>query len=108
MPQPGSFLSSWEEERLHRNSSSGQSSESTDGVYGDLPASFSGRSNRNYERLTRKEYEELEKEVLDYFDKKFYFRPPLQNWKLPEPSKMFVADKWKVSENSRILETCFS
>jgi hypothetical protein len=99
MPQPGSFLSLGEEERLHRNSFSGHSSESTDSTYEDLPASFSGRSNRNCERMTRKDYEELEKEVLGYFDKKFYFRPPLQNWKLPEPSKMFVADKWKVSEN---------
>lgn len=99
MPQPGSFLSLGEEQRLHRNSASEQSSKSTDGVFGDIPASFSGRSNRNCERMTRNDYEELENEVLKYFDKKFYFRPPLQDWKLPEPSKIFVADGWKVSEN---------
>lgn len=75
------------------------SSESTDSMYGDLPAAFSGRSSRNYEKMTRKDYEELEKVVFEYFDKKFYFRPPLEKWTLPEPCKMFVADRWKVSEH---------
>jgi hypothetical protein len=49
--------------------------------------------------MTRQDYEDLEKLVLKYFDKKFYFSPPLCNWTLPEPSEMFVAGRWKVSEN---------
>jgi hypothetical protein len=73
------------------------SSESSNSVYGDLPMAFSGRSNGNCEKMTRQDYENLEKLVLKYFDKKFYFKPPIQNWTLPEPSKMFTADRWKVS-----------
>jgi hypothetical protein len=48
--------------------------------------------------MTRQDYEDLEKLVLKYFDKKFYFSSTLCNWTLPEPNKMFLADKWKVSE----------
>jgi hypothetical protein len=48
--------------------------------------------------MTRQDYEDLEKLVLKYFDKKFYFSPPLCTWTLPEPNEMFLADKWKVSE----------
>jgi hypothetical protein len=74
------------------------SRDSMDSSFGDLPTTFCGRSGGNYEKMTRQDYEELEKLVLKHFDKKFYFSPPLCNWTLPEPNEMFVADRWKVSE----------
>lgn len=45
--------------------------------------------------MTRQDFEELEKLVEKYFDKKFSFAPPLRDWKLPEPREMFVAERWK-------------
>lgn len=112
MPQHGRAPSRTEAKRQlsWRNDSSGSSlhchkgpnsytSDSTDSSYGDLPTAFCGHSSGNYEKMTRQDYEDLEKSVLKYFDKKFYFSPPLYNWTLPEPSEMFVADRWKVSEN---------
>jgi hypothetical protein len=74
------------------------SSDSTDSGYGDMPAAFYGRSTGRCEKMTRQDYEELEKLVVEYFDKKFSFAPPLQDWKLPPPSEMFVAERWKVSD----------
>jgi hypothetical protein len=74
------------------------SSDSTDSSYGDMPTAFCGRSTGRYEKMTRQDYENLEKLVAKHFDKKFSFAPPLQDWRLPEPSQMFVAERWKVSD----------
>lgn len=74
------------------------SSDSTDSGYGDMPAAFCGRSTGRSERMTRQDFEELEKLVVKHFEKKFNFIPPLQDWKLPEPGEMFVAERWKVSD----------
>lgn len=74
------------------------SSDSTDSGYGDMPAAFCGRSTGRSEKMTRQDYEELEELVMKHFDKKFSFAPPLWDWKLPEPSEMFVAERWKVSD----------
>jgi len=74
------------------------SSDSTDSGYGDMPAAFYGRSSGRSEKMTRQDFEELEKLVEKYFDKKFSFAPPLRDWKLPEPREMFVAERWKVSD----------
>jgi len=74
------------------------SSDSTDSGYVDMPAAFCGRSTGRSERMTRQDYEDLEKLVVKHFDKKFSFAPPLRDWKLPEPSEMFVAERWKVSD----------
>ncbi|GFG29900.1 hypothetical protein Cfor_09920 [Coptotermes formosanus] len=71
------------------------SSDSTDSGYGDMPAAFCGRSTGRYEKMTRQDYEDFEKLVGKHFDKKFGFAPPLQDWRLPEPSEMFVAERWK-------------
>ncbi|PNF33148.1 hypothetical protein B7P43_G14451, partial [Cryptotermes secundus] len=108
MPQHGRALSRTEAkgQQSWQNSSSGSSlryhngpisysSDSTDSSYRDLPTAFCGRSSGNYEKMTRQDYEYLEKSVLEYFDKKFYFSPPLCNWRLPGPSEMFFADRWK-------------
>jgi hypothetical protein len=63
-----------------------------------MPAAFYGRGTGRSEKMTRQDYEELEKMVAKHFDKKFSFAPPLRDWKLPEPSEMFVAERWKVSD----------
>ncbi|XP_069682603.1 cap-specific mRNA (nucleoside-2'-O-)-methyltransferase 2 isoform X3 [Periplaneta americana] len=78
--------------------------DNTEGVYGDLPTSFTGRSYGSFEKMTRQDYENLERRVLEYFDKKFYFNPPIQNWHLPEPSNMFVAEKWKEERLQKLKE----
>jgi cap2 methyltransferase len=39
---------------------------------------------------------DLEKVVQRHFEKKYSFCPQLGDWKLPEPSEMFVASRWKV------------
>jgi cap2 methyltransferase len=39
---------------------------------------------------------DLEKIVRRHFEKKYYFCPQLCDWKLPEPTEMFVARGWKV------------
>lgn len=74
------------------------SSDSTDSGYGDMPAAFCGRSSGRSEKMTRQDFEELEKLMVKHFDKKFSFAPPLRDWKLPEPREMFVAERWKVSD----------
>jgi len=63
-----------------------------------MPAAFCGRSTGRSEKMTRQDYEDLEKLVVKHFDKKYSFTPPLRDWKLPEPSEMFVAERWKVSD----------
>ena len=64
--------------------------------YGELPSSFCGRGNGNSEKTTRQDYEVLEQRVLDYFGKKFYFEPPMENWVLPHPSSLYISEKWQV------------
>ncbi|PSN54810.1 hypothetical protein C0J52_02913 [Blattella germanica] len=61
----------------------------------DLPLSFSGRGSGYHEKMTRHDYELLEQSVLDYFQKKFDFNPPLESWTLPDPCTMFIDDKYQ-------------
>jgi hypothetical protein len=115
MPQHGRTVSmteqkgqpSWRDASSHWSGSgssqshkgpNSHSSDSTDSGYGHLPTTFCGRSSGNYGKMKRQDYEDLEKLALNYFEKKFCFSPSLCNWTLPEPNKMFLADKWKVSE----------
>lgn len=36
-------------------------------------------------------------EILEYFNKKFAFKPPEFGWNLPLETEMFKDDKWEVS-----------
>lgn len=57
-----------------------------------LPVSFQ-RNHSNY-----RNNEADKEEVLEYFNKKFSFKPPVCGWSLPLESEMFTAEKWKLDD----------
>ncbi|XP_066999169.2 cap-specific mRNA (nucleoside-2'-O-)-methyltransferase 2 [Anabrus simplex] len=73
------------------------------GPYGDLPTKF-GSSRGSHDRFTRNDYEKLEEVVNNYFNKKFFFQPPLENWKLPDPELMYKAQNWMLDDFQQLKQ----